>query len=296
MKGIDHPWLPKTSCSEGCVLAGLGEPGHRAVEAFRVARRITSTGLLLSALPLLAIPLPGHTHIKRMYCRTVLRSLGMRITMSGGPIRNLRGMLVVSNHMSWVDVFAIGSVLPGAFVARADLVEWPAVGFAARLAHVIPIERRSLRQLPAVIDAVFRRLLDGHTVVAFPEGTTYCGVDRGRFRPALFQAAIDARRPVQPLRLAYHHRDGSLSTATAFLGDDSLWASLTRTVRARRTIVSVNVLPIMLPNAARNELALQCEAAVHAGSEPVVAPERDIDGAANRGHQTEDGGIAPMPR
>ena len=49
----------------------------------------------------------------------MLRCLGVRITVSGGPIRNLRGVLVVSGHVSWVDIFAIGAVMPGRFVARA---------------------------------------------------------------------------------------------------------------------------------------------------------------------------------
>ena len=61
--------------------------------------------LLLPALPLLAVPLPGRSHVQRGYCRLVLRCLGVRITVSGGPIRNLRGVLVVSGHVSWVDIF-----------------------------------------------------------------------------------------------------------------------------------------------------------------------------------------------
>lgn len=171
--------------------------------------------------------------------------------------------MVVANHVSWVDVFAVGAVLPGSFVARADLIEWPAVGLAARMSKVIPIDRRNLRQLPTVVDTVVRRLREGHTVIAFPEGTTYCGLDNGRFHPALFQAAIDADRPVQPLRLTYHHRDGSPSTVTAFLGDDSLWASINRIVRARRTIVHVQVRPLQLARPVRSQLAARCQAAVH---------------------------------
>lgn len=271
MTTVEHSWLPKTSCTEVCVRAGLGQPGHRAVEAVRSARRITTAALLLMMLPVLAVPLPGHLHVKRIYCRVVLRSLGIRITLSGGPVRNLRGMLVVSNHVSWVDIFAVGAVLPGAFVARADLIDWPAVGLAARLANVIPIERGSLRELPGVITAVVSRLRDGHTVVVFPEGTTYCGQDHGQFRPALFQAAIDAARPVQPLRLSYFHRDGSPSTVTAFLGEDSLGASLKRTASARRTIVHVEMGALQLPGTGRGELAGRCEAAVRAKPPSVAA-------------------------
>jgi len=263
MTAIDHAWLPRTSCTEDCVRSGLPQPGHRAVAAIRAARRITVTLLILAALPLLALPLPGHLHVKRLYCRAVLRCLGIRITLSGDPIRNLRGMLVVANHVSWVDVFAVGAVLPGSFVARADLIDWPAVGLLARIANVIPIERRDLRQLPAVVGIVGARLREGHTVVAFPEGTTYCGLDRGQFHPALFQSAIDAERPVQPLRLTYRHRDGSPSTVTAFIGEDSMWSSIKRIVRARRTVVHIQVRPLQLPQAVRGQLAARCQAAVH---------------------------------
>lgn len=238
---------------------GPGRHEHPILRAVRSGRRIIAAALFLLALPVLSVPLPGHLHLKRLYCRTMLRCLGIRITVAGGPIRNLRGMLVVSNHVSWVDIFAIGAILPGTFVARADLVNWPGVGWATRMAKVIPIERRSLRELPAVVNVVIQRLREGYTVVAFPEGTTYCGLDHGRFRPALFQAAIDAHRPVQPLRLSYRHRDGSPSTLAAFLGHESLWTSLTRTVGARLTVVDIDVRPLQLPVGNRGELAARCE-------------------------------------
>lgn len=271
---VEHSWFPKTSCTETCVRSGLGEQGNRLLAAVRTARRITVVALLMTLLPVLAIPLPGHHHVKRLYCRLVLRCLGVRIVLSGGPIRNLRCMLVVSNHVSWVDVFAIGAVMPGTFVARADLINWPAVGLAARLANVIPIERRSLRELPGVIDAVVQRLRAGHTVVAFPEGTTYCGRDHGEFHPAMFQAAIEAARPVQPLRLTYRHRDGSPSTVTAFLGEDSMWESVKRIVRTRHTMVHIEVHPLELPTVVRGELATRTQAVVHDDSRgPVGAPQ-----------------------
>jgi 1-acyl-sn-glycerol-3-phosphate acyltransferase len=259
----EHSWFPKTSCTQLCVESGLAQPEHRGLEGLRAVRRITAVVLLLMMLPMLAIPLPGHVRVKRLYCRVILSCLGIRIALSGGPIRNLRGMLVVSNHVSWVDVFAIGSVLPGTFVARADLLGWPAIGLAARLARIIPIERGSLRELPGVVDTVVRRLSEGNTVVAFPEGTTYCGQDHGEFRPAMFQAAIEAAKPVQPVRLTYRHRDGSPSTVTAFLGEDTMWASINRIVRTRRTTVHIEVQPLELPSSRRSELAARCHAAVH---------------------------------
>ena len=230
--------------------------------AVRVVVRSVLTVLLLPVLPLLAVPLPGRSHFQRGCCRLVMRSLGIRITVSGGPIRNVPGVLVVSGHVSWVDIFVIGAVMPGSFVAKSEMVGWPGLGALARLMKVIPIDRGNLRRLPEVVGAVADRLRAGHTVVAFPEGTTWCGLAFGRFRPAMFQAAIDAGRPVQPLRLSYHHRDGSRSTVASYIGDDSLLDSLRRIVTARRTIVHVRVESLQLPGADRRELAARCEAAV----------------------------------
>lgn len=263
-----HAWLPRASCDASCMNAGAAAVGQPLVVALRTTLRAMLTLLLVPTLPLLAIPMPGRSHLQRHYCRLVLRCLGVRITVSGGPIRNLRGVLVVSGHVSWVDIFSIGAVLPGSFVARADLIDWPALGRLARLMKVIPIERTSLRRLPEVVAAIASRLRAGHTVVAFPEGTTWCGLAHGAFKPAMFQAAIDAQRPVQPLRLSYHHRDGRTSTVPAFIGDDSLFDSIRRLIVARRTIVHVHVESLQLPGNDRRALAARCETAVRGAHAP----------------------------
>lgn len=264
----ENPWLPRASCDASCVWVDPALASRPAVVALRTAARILCALVLLPALPLLAMPLPGRSRVQRIYCRLMLRCLGVRITLSGGPIRNLRGVLVVSGHVSWVDIFIIGSVLPGSFVARADLIDWPALGFVARLLRVIPIERASLRRLPDVVRTIADRLSAGQTVVAFPEGTTWCGLVYGPFRPAMFQGAVDAGRPVQPLRLTYHHRDGQPSTIPAFIGDDSLLASVRRVITARLTVCHVQVQSLQLPGDGRRELAARCEAAVRGTESP----------------------------
>lgn len=251
-----HSWLPRSSCDMSCVSSG------EMVSRLRAVIRTLLALMLLPAVPLLAVPLPGRSHVQRAYCRLVLRCLGVRITLSGGPIRNLRGVLVVSGHVSWLDVFTIGSVMPGSFVARADLMDWPALGVLARVMRVIPIERTNLRRLPDVVLAVTARLKSGHTVIAFPEGTTWCGLAYGPFRPAMFQAAVDAGRPVQPLRLTYHHRDGRPSTVPAFVGAETLGGSFQRIVGTRRTVAHVHVEALELPGENRRDLARRCQEAV----------------------------------
>ncbi|MCV7424911.1 1-acyl-sn-glycerol-3-phosphate acyltransferase [Mycobacterium yunnanensis] len=259
---VDSPWLPRASCDASCVRCEAVHGLLRVTMVVRTTVRVVCALLVLPTAVLLALPIPGKARAQRLYCRLMLRCLGVRVVTSGGPIRNLSGVLVVSGHVSWVDVFVIGAVLPGSFVARADLVDWPALGVLARLMKVIPIDRASLRRLPDVVGTVADRLAAGQTVVAFPEGTTWCGVAHGTFRPAMFQGAVDAGRPVQPLRLTYQHRDGRPSTIPAFIGDDSLLESVWRVVTARLTVCQVRVQSLQLPGTDRRDLAARCEVAV----------------------------------
>lgn len=278
MSATAHAWWPRASCDDACLQAGAGE----AVRGSMVALRVLLVLLLMLALPLLAVPLPGRSWAQRAYCRLVLRCFGVRITVTGGPIRNLPGVLVVSDHMSWLDVVTIGAVLPVnrsrplSFVARADVARSPAARMMAPIIKVIPIDRASLRQLPRVVDVIADRLRTGDTVVAFPEGTTWCGLASGPFCPAMFQAAIDAGRPVQPLRLKYHHGDGRVSTAPAFIGDDTLLTSMRRLLFVRCTLARVCVESLQLPGTDRRELARRCQTAVRddlavGGHLPVLA-------------------------
>lgn len=171
----EHSWLPRATCGVSCVSVGDAAQVRRPLVVLRVALRVMLALLLVPGVPLVVMPLPGRTRVQRIYCRLVLRLFGVRITVSGSPVRNLRGVLVVSGHVSWLDVFCIGSVLPGSFVARADMFTGRTIGIVARILKIIPIERASLRRLPGVVDTIARRLRAGQTVVAFPEGTTWCG-------------------------------------------------------------------------------------------------------------------------
>jgi 1-acyl-sn-glycerol-3-phosphate acyltransferase len=281
----DHAWLPRASCDAGCLRAGgpvapRSAASRRLLVVLRVTLRVTLALLLAPALPLLALPLPGRSLARRGYCRMVLRCLGIRVAVAGGPVRNLPGVLVVSDHTSWLDVVTIGAVLPASrwrtqplsFVARADVAGNVAIRMMARIVKVIPIDRASLRQLPRVVDVVAARLRAGHTVVAFPEGTTWCGLASGPFYPAMFQAAIDANRPVQPLRLRYCHQDGRVSTVPAYIGDDTLLCSIRRLLVARRTVARVYVESLQLPGTDRRELARRCQTTIRMTATPAPGP------------------------
>ena len=282
----EHAWLPRASCDVACLREGGSEASRRLIVALRVTVRVSLALLFAPALLLVAIPLPGRSRAKHIYCRIMLWCLGVRVTVSGGPIRNLPGMLVVSDHVSWLDIVTIAAVLPttrwraapASFVGRADVAANLVVRMMACIIKVIPIERASLRQLPAVVEAVAARLRAGQTVVAFPEGTTWCGLASGPFYPAMFQAAVDTGRPVQPLRLRYYHRDGRISTVPAYIGDDTLLRSIGRLLVARRTVARVYVESLQLPGNDRRELARRCQAAIRvkATSDPGHGQRRPV--------------------
>ena len=271
---MTHAWLPRASCDDSCVRGGPLGAWRRAGRVLLATARTLVVLSLLPAIPLLAVPQPGQARAIRLYCRVVLRGMGVRIVKSGGPIRNVPGLLVISPHISWVDALVINALISGNFVAKAELTRWPGLNVLARLMNIIPIDRARLRRLPEVVGTVTARLRAGHTVVAFPEGTTWCGMAYGPFRPAIFQAAVDAGRPVQPLRLSYHHCDGRPSTTPAFVGDDTLVSSFLRIASARVTVAQVHVEALQLPGDHRRELARRCQEAVRGSSAP--RPEHSL--------------------
>ncbi|MFF4172417.1 lysophospholipid acyltransferase family protein [Streptomyces sp. NPDC001744] len=244
------PWFPTAPCTPGRCTAHPGT-GHRAGD--RVGRRPgTATAGPLRALARLAAgagtvllgvllapgtaPLPSATRLALVRCwaRTVVRAFGVRARYTGNPAP-AGPLLVVANHVSWLDVPLLAAVLPGRAVAKAEVRHWPVLGTLAALGGTLFVERDRLRALPGTVRAVTGALADGGRVVVFPEGSTWCGRAGGRFRPAVFQAALDAGCAVQPVRIAYRPTEGA-----AYVGDDPLGASLWRVVTTRRLTAEVH--------------------------------------------------------
>ena len=133
------------------------------------------------------------------------------------------------------------------------------------------IDRSSLRTLPQVVATSATMLREGHTVVAFPEATTWCGHAHGRMRPALFQAAIDAPCPVVPVRIEYRTSRGERSTAAAFVGRDTVASSVRNIVAGRIKSVHVSLNMPLQPGtdnlATRHDLATRAQHAVFGTTE-----------------------------
>ncbi|MFC3961279.1 lysophospholipid acyltransferase family protein [Nocardia jiangsuensis] len=310
-----HAWMPACPCGSGCI-----DEGDR-VGRVRVAARVAGVAGLLLSFPVVngLTPAGRREPLHRGYARAMLSVLGIRLsvidnrfadtepdpnaphpTAGSEPSRAAKrtrfaepaqGALIIAGHVSWSDVLVLAAVQPLGFVARADMLEWPLLGKLAIRMRVIPIERESLRELPGVVARLRDRLRAGDRVAAFPEGTTWCGRAYGSLRPALFQAAIDAGTPVQPVRLAYRDGSGASCTVPAFIGDDGFTTSAARVLRARGLVAEVVLEPRELPGSDRRELARRVERAVRGES---GSPHRDwIEAGSTRVRDPELG--APRP-
>ncbi|GGL38252.1 lysophospholipid acyltransferase family protein [Nocardia jinanensis] len=265
-----HSWMPVSPCGTGCVQQrpeiGVARAGLRAMGALSV----------LFAYPFVHIVTPAsrRSGVQRRFARTLLRACGIRLRVvdrrTGAAAIGPRyagpgtGVLVACGHIGWADIVVLASVQPLAFVARADLIDWPVLGKLARVMRVVPIERERLRRLPDVVEQIGQRLAAGERIGFFPEGTTWCGRAYGTLRPALFQAAVDSAVPVQPVRLRYLDGHGNRSTVPGFVGDDTLIDSIVRVLRARNLTAEVVLAPVEPAGTDRKDLARRCERAVRA--------------------------------
>jgi 1-acyl-sn-glycerol-3-phosphate acyltransferase len=152
------------------------------------------------------------------------------------------GTLLVANHISWLDIFAINAVSPAAFVAKDDILSWPLFGWLAARNETLFL-RRGSRGHARQINAEIAELLEtGRHVAVFPEGTTTNGLKVQHFHGALLQPALSADRQVQPLALSYWER-GQRSLAARYDGEISLGQCLIAILRCRELQVRLDYLP-----------------------------------------------------
>lgn len=165
------------------------------------------------------------------WSRKLLAILRVRVATHNAPAVLPERCLLVSNHTSWLDIFAVYAVAPSVFVAKSDIRSWPVVGRLVARVGTLFIERGNRRHARATNERVATALASGRLVSVCPEGTTTDGRTVKHFHAALLQPAIDAGAAVLPVALLYRERDGAHTDAAAYIGETSLVESLWRIVR-----------------------------------------------------------------
>ncbi|MFJ8885821.1 lysophospholipid acyltransferase family protein [Streptomyces sp. NPDC102402] len=264
-------WLPVAPCTPRDCARHEG-----ATRSPLPAAALLLAGCALTFLGVLCVPavlLLGTSYRDRLIRRwasTVVRAFGVRVRVTGGQAdgkaRPPAGELVVANHVSWLDIPLVASVLPARMVAKSEIRDWPLLGPLAAFGGTLFIERDRLRALPHAVRVIAGALAAGSRVAVFPQGSTWCGRSGGgRFRHAAFQAAIDAGSAVRPVRISYRTAGTTNAAgAAAFVGDDPLAASLWRVVTAAGLTAEIRILPPVPAGAepGRRALARAAQSAV----------------------------------
>jgi 1-acyl-sn-glycerol-3-phosphate acyltransferase len=218
----------------------------------------------------------------REWSRRMLAIMGVQLIVKGTPPTH-GPLLLVANHISWLDILVMDAAQPARFVSKADVKAWPVLGSLVVGAGTLFIERESRRDAMRVVHQMAQSLRAHDILAVFPEGTTGDGRTLLPFHANLIQAAISAHAPVLPVGLSFvDGHTGLRSDAPLFIGQTTLLQSIWSTLRATRLQAVVHFGAAQLDAGRdRRTWALDLRAAVAALREPAAAA---ADGHTTGGH------------
>ncbi|WP_158608461.1 lysophospholipid acyltransferase family protein [Stagnimonas aquatica] len=204
----------------------------------------------------------------RRWLKRLMRILGIRFRIHGSPVEG--GQLIVCNHVSWLDIPLVGAALCSRFVAKSEIQHWPVAGWLAKCIGTFYIRRGPGGSRP-LLEKLRPHLRAGGSVVIFPEGTTTDGKEVLGFHARLFQGALDAGCPVQPVALRYGTTPDGRDLAP-FIGDDDLVSHIVRLLKAPGLTAELHYCTPVFPQEQddRQSLALRAEDSIRR----LVSPER----------------------
>jgi len=224
-------------------------------------------------------PLVSDTRKRRLVKRwsaRLLRILKVQARVDGELAMAAGNVLVVANHVSWLDIFVLNAHHPVRFVAKAELARWPVVSRMIRGAGTVFIERGRRRDTHRVNQKMARVLADGDVVAIFPEGTTTHGGDVLPFKSSLLQPIVEAAGHVQPVAIRYRTSDGSMAMAPTYVGDTSFAESFWAVCGERSMTVQLVAMPALPARGHRRHLARAAEASIRTAlAAPANATEPD---------------------
>lgn len=207
---------------------------------------------------------------RRIMCLSFLVGawlFGLHVT-THGKLSPARPLLLVSNHFSYLDLFAIGSHIPASFTPKSEIASWPVIGMLCKMAGCRFIDRRTTKTMENK-RALEQAREEGEIISLFPEGTTNEGHSILPFKSSFFSLAEQADITVQPLSIIYTHLNGKRVNADAlpvigWYGDALFFPHVVQFLKQRSAAVTLHFHPAVHGKdfASRKELALYCQKTV----------------------------------
>lgn len=182
-----------------------------------------------------------HRGIVSWWHERLLHILAVQVTTTGSA--PLPPALLVSNHVSWLDVPVLGSLTQTNFLSKDEVRRWPVIGWLAAASGTFFI-RRGAGEAASVTEQIADHLASDGLLTLFPEGTTTDGNEVRPFFPRLFAAAVETRAPLVPVALRYHV-NGELDTVAPYTGNQTLANNLWGIIRRPVTTVQVAYTPAL---------------------------------------------------
>jgi len=248
-----------------------------SLKFLRVAGHILA-GTLLVLLRFPSLEQPERAQRVTRWATQLLAILAVRVRVRG-ELPTPGGALVAANHVSWLDIHLLHSLLPARFISKAEVRNWPLFGWLAEATGTVFLVREKKADAMRVNQLMAEHLRDGDCLALFPEGTTSDGSVLLPFFPSLFQPAVEASAQVWPMRIRYLNTDGSPCAEAAYFAGMTLGESVLKVLRLKGLRAQVEFLPpIDSQGLARRDLARATEAAIRAtfSTAPDSAPESTV--------------------
>ena len=170
--------------------------------------------------------------------------------------------LLVSNHLSYLDILAISATAPAVFVSKADVRRWPLFGWLAALGGTVFVERERRTHVGEVNREIETALAAGALVVVFPEGTSSDGTEVLPFRASLLEPALRGGHEISVGWIHYALDDGDAGNEVCYWGDHTFFPHLLNLMGKRRIRATLRFGKFHRTTGDRKELAQQLRTAV----------------------------------
>jgi 1-acyl-sn-glycerol-3-phosphate acyltransferase len=239
---------------------------HILISSYRALRMALHLfyAVALATLILPFISIRSRLRVEQHWNKGLMSLLNIKIIPQGvAPDLSTQNMMLVANHVSWLDIYLLNAIRPVRFISKLEVRSWPIIGWLASRTGTLFIDRSKRHDTARINNEVSAALSQGGCIGVFPEGTTSDGSLLRPFHASLLQPAVQSQSQVWPVAIRYTHADGTLNVAPAFINDLSFSESLLEILKQPVIYVAVNFLsPIQAHNKSRRELAFDAEQAI----------------------------------